>query len=296
MGTFFFRNRPELELLIRLLQTKPQSAALDLMVLGCSKGAEVYSFSYSIRRARPDLRFKLRALDIDPNVLELAKEGVYSLRARVPEKNTSLGTADTGADLTVRTFGDQRTSVFERMLSSEVQAMFDCEGERASVKPQFREGITWHVGDAGDSKLVDVFGLQDIVVANRFLCHMQPEKAEASLRNLSHLVKPGGYLFVSGVDLGVRSKVARELGWTPVIELIKEIHEGDQSLRQDWPLEYWGLEPFDRRRNDWHIRYACVFQLGATLPTTISNETLCESAIGYSHIAITNLNRSPGQS
>jgi hypothetical protein len=34
------------------------------------------------------------------------------------------------------------------------------------------------------------------------------------------------------------------LGWKPVADLIKETHEGDPSLRQGWPQEYWGLEPF----------------------------------------------------
>ena len=129
------------------------------------------------------------------------------------------------------------------------------------VKPRFREGITWHLGDAGDPGLVGFLGLQDIVVANRFLCHMYPEQAGACLRNLARLVKPSGYLFVSGVDLGVRSKVAHELRLRPVTEMINEIHEGDPSLRRDWPMEYWGLEPLDQGRIDWKTRYASVFQL-----------------------------------
>jgi SAM-dependent methyltransferase len=148
------------------------------------------------------------------------------------------------------------------MRSEELEAMFDREGEYVKVKPRFREGITWHLGDAGDPDLVSALGLQDVVVANRFLCHMQPEEAEACLCQLARLVKPGGYLFVSGVDLGVRSKVARKLGWRPVTELISEIHDGDPSLRRDWPLEYWGLEPFDQSRSDWKVRYASVFQCG----------------------------------
>src|SRR5438045_5413468 len=90
---------------------------------------------------------------------------------------------------------------------------------------------------------------------------MRAEQAEPCLRNLARLVKPGGYLFVSGVDLNVRTKVARELGWTPVTDLIREIHEGDPSLRQDWPLQYWGLEPVQQNRLDWMIRYASVFQI-----------------------------------
>jgi hypothetical protein len=81
------------------------------------------------------------------------------------------------------------------------------------------------------------------------------------LRNLAPLVKPGGYLFVSGVDLDVRSKVAREFGWRPITELICEIHEGDQSLRRSWPLDYSALEPLDQSRADWQMRYASVFQL-----------------------------------
>jgi hypothetical protein len=37
------------------------------------------------------------------------------------------------------------------------------------------------------------------------------------------MVKPDGYLFVSGVDLDVRTKVARDLGWKPVSDLLREI-------------------------------------------------------------------------
>jgi hypothetical protein len=146
------------------------------------------------------------------------------------------------------------------MSPEEMAAMFDREVGQVTVKPRFREGITWHLGDATDPNLSGTLGLQDIVVANRFLCHMYPQQAEACLRNLARLVKPGGYLFVSGIDLDVRSKVARELGWKPVTDMMGEMHEGDISLRRDWPLQYWGLEPLDKSRIDWPMRYASVFQ------------------------------------
>ncbi len=270
-GTFFFRNRPEIELLIRLLD-RIGNTAVDLTILGCSKGAEVYSFSYSIRAARPKLGVRIRAVDIDADVVEFAQGGSYYLGGR----DSGLDPLSPLGDLAAKTSGDQSTSVFERMSSDEIATIFECEGERARVKPPFRENIAWSVGDAGDPKLIDEFGLQDIVVANRFLCHMQPAEAESCLRRLASLVQPGGYLFVSGVDLDVRSRVARELGWRPVTELIGEIHEGDQSLRKDWPLQYWGLEPFDRQRSDWDLRYASVFQVGqassARAPRKIGGE------------------------
>lgn len=265
VGTFFFRNRPELELLIRLLDQKAQGSNLDMSVLACSKGAEVYSISYAIRCARPDLKVSLRALDIAKDVLEFAERGVYALRSYDISAALSPGFFAQGGDVAMNTFREQNASIFERMSSGEMEAMFDREGDAVKVKPRFREGVTWHLGDAGHPDLVDVLGLQDIVIANRFLCHMQREDAEGCLRNLARLVKPGGYLFISGVNLGVRSKVARELNWKPVMELIREIHEGDPSLRRDWPLEYWGLEPFDQGRIDWKMRYASVFQLGGAV-------------------------------
>ena len=262
VGTFFFRNRPELELLSHLLDQKAPGSTLDLAILACSKGAEVYSISHTIQRLRPDLKVRLHAVDIDQDVLEFAEKGVYSLTtAKSPAAPDTHGQV---SDVAERTFRAQKTSIFERMSSDEIEAMFDSTGELVKVKPQFRAGTVWRIGDACDPNLVNLVGLQDIVFANRFLCHMPSEEAERCLVNLARLVKPGGYLFVSGVDLAVRSKVARARGWKRVTELMQEIHEGDSSLRNGWPLEYWGLEPFDQCRSDWMERYAAVFQCGET--------------------------------
>jgi chemotaxis methyl-accepting protein methylase len=265
IGTFFFRNRPELELMILLLKEKRQGSTLDVAVLACSKGAEAYSISYAIRCRRPDLKVRLQALDIAKDILEFAEQGVYSVMSPDCSGAPSRGSVAPDGDVAANTCRDQKTSVFERMSSGEMEAMFDREADQVTVKPLFRGGITWHVGDAGHPEIIDTLGLQDIVVANRFLCHMSPGDAERCLRNIGRLVKPGGYLFVSGVDLAVRTKVARDLGWKPVKELIREIHDGDPSLRRDWPWEYWGLEPFCPGRADWQVRYASVFQLAGAL-------------------------------
>jgi hypothetical protein len=95
------------------------------------------------------------------------------------------------------------------------------------VKSWIRQGTNWQVGDAADAETIDLLGPQDRVVANNFLCHMQPSDAEKCLRNIARLVRPHGFLLVSGIDLDVREKVARDLGWKPLEELLEEIHEGD---------------------------------------------------------------------
>ena len=240
-GTFFLRNRPELQLFLRLVDRKEIGSELKIAVIGCSNGAEAYSILWTVRSARPDLKVTLNAADVSGDILAIAKEGRFSLK----ENDMMMDAA-----------------IFERLTELEMQEMFDMEGECVSIKPWIREGINFQVADAGDSQIVEAMGRHHIVVANRFLCHMDPPEAERCLRNLARLVEPGGYLFVSGIDLDVRTKVAISRGWTPVQDLIKEIHDGDSSIRRDWPMKWWGLEPFTTRRRDWKARYASVFQLG----------------------------------
>jgi SAM-dependent methyltransferase len=260
-GTFFLRNRAELSLMCRLLESKPRGAKLDIAVLACSKGAEVYSIVWAIRSARPDLSLNIRAVDISQEIVDFAKKGIYS-RVGLDQWNALCnGASGDGKETIWNTCRDQNAPIFARMSEDELRAMCDVQGEEASIKPRLREGIGWLAGDANDPGLIRILGLQDIVVANRFLCHMDPAAAEKCLRNIAGLVKPGGYLFVSGVDLDVRTRVASSMGWKPVQEMMREIHEGDASLTQGWPLNYWGLEPFCAIRPDRNVRYASVFQI-----------------------------------
>jgi chemotaxis methyl-accepting protein methylase len=261
-GTFFLRNRAELEMIRRLADRRALGSSLNISVLACSKGTEVYSIAWVIRSARPDLRLTIRAVDISEEILECARKGIYSLRPfRDQKTNECVGMR---TDAAWNTWRDQEISIFEPLTDEEMKAMFEVNGDLATVRPWIREGISWLQGDANDPRLIDILDHPDILLANRFLCHMRPQAAENCLRNIARLVKPGGYLFVSGIDLDVRTKVAREMGWHLAADLIREIHEGDTSLRKDWPLEYWGLEPFRDDRPDWKIRYASVFQIGET--------------------------------
>src|SRR5262245_35474996 len=201
-STFFLRNRPELELVSRLAGQKSNGSNLKLCVVACSIGAEVYSILWAIRSARPDLEVKTNAIDIAQDVVDFAQVGIYQRSdyvVKLPDGKMSL-------------------DLYKCMSAQEMTAMFEVDGSEAKIKPWLKEGITWRSGDANDPAFVEAAGLQDIVVANRFLCHMRPQTAESCLRNVARLVKPGGYLFVSGVDLDVRTKVARDMGWKPVTD------------------------------------------------------------------------------
>jgi SAM-dependent methyltransferase len=238
-STYFLRNRPQLELIRRLLERSAKDGILKVAVLGCSTGAEVYSVAWTIRSARPDLKLFLHAMDISEEAVKVGKRGVYSLA------DSQLTNKD----------------ILERMTRAEIEELFNREGDILTVKSWIKDGIEWSVGDVGEPAILAALGPQDLVVANNFLCHMDASMAEKCLRNIARLVRPHGYLFVSGIDLDIRTKVAEDLGWNPMQELSEEIHEGDPCMRNIWPCHYGALEPLNKRRRDWRLRYASAFQL-----------------------------------
>jgi len=239
--TFFLRNRPALELLRRIVESRATGDTLKVAVLGCSAGAEAYSVAWRIRSARPDLKLVLQAMDISEQALQVAKCGVYS-PAVLPI---------TGTDF------------LDRVTEAEIEELFDRDDDVLTVKSWIKEGVEWHIGDVRESEILDVLGAQDIVVANNFLCHMDAWEAETCLLNISRLVSPNGYMFVSGIDLDIRTRVAKDLKWKPLQELLEEIHQGDPRMGVGWPWNYSALEPLNKKRRDWRVRYAAAFQLGS---------------------------------
>ncbi len=237
-STYFLRNRPMLELIRRLVERRAGTDPLRVAVLGCSTGVEAYSIAWTIRSARPDLKLVLRAADITKKAVEFGQRGKYSL---VDPQFTD-------------------SNVFERMTEAEMTDLFDREGDVVTVKPWIRDCIEWRVGDVTKPETIDALGPQDIVIASNFICHMPPAMAEDCLRNIARLARPGGYLFVVGIDLDVRTKVADDLGWRAVDELLEEIHDGDPVMKTFWPWSYVGLEPLNKKRADWKRRYAAAFQ------------------------------------
>ena len=114
-GTFFLRNRPELELICRLTEQKRSGSVMRIAVLGCSIGAEVYSILFAIRSNRPDLDVHVCAVDNSAEVLTVAKEAVY----------TSLTSDFVGS------------SIFERMTEAEFE---ECSKE-AGMKQRSDRGF-----------------------------------------------------------------------------------------------------------------------------------------------------------
>lgn len=232
LWTCFLRNRAELNYIGRLASAVPNGCTFRVAVLGCSTGAEAFSTVWAMRKANPNISLVVHASDIDAGAIKAAEAAIYRSDAR-----ELSGLSD-----------------------AEREELFEPAGDGWRVRTQWREPISWHVLDARQSGLAEWAGQHDLVLANRFLCHMSPAAARQCLRNVIDLVKPDGLLNVSGVDLGVRSAVTSQAGLTPVADTAEELHNGDPSILKCWPFNYYGLEPLDKSIPDWQRRYSVSYR------------------------------------
>jgi chemotaxis protein methyltransferase CheR len=206
---------------------------IKIAVVGCSSGAEVYSIASILRNRVPEVKFTIKAFDIDEEMITRAREGEY--------------TADeVNSDATIPYWFMQDT--------------FHVEGNAYRVKESVKDHVVFEVADALDPSLKERSGTSDIVYAQNFLVHLKPKMAKRAFNNIVRLLKPRATLFVDGMDLGLRSRLTRSNGLEPLDYRVEEIHEEARSMRGGgWPWIYWGLEPFSRSRKEWVRRYSTIF-------------------------------------
>lgn len=86
--TFFFREFPHFEFLLNhaleelvAAARKKPNKTIEVWSAAASKGHEVYSlamfFDFHLKAIAPDVKFKIYGTDVDPESIEIAKNGVY---------------------------------------------------------------------------------------------------------------------------------------------------------------------------------------------------------------------------
>jgi len=230
--TYFFRNRAELQMFTDIANALVSDTKVKITIIGCSSGAEVYSIIYTIKKNIPSFSFELRAFDIDSPALENAKAGIYPIGIRE----------------------------FSQSTDEELNELFTNDGVNYKVRDEFKKNISWELNDPTREPVISSLPKQDLVIANRLLFHMNKKEQYRAMTEISSMVRAGGYISVVGADLDVRTSVAKDLGWIPLTDYIDDMHAGDETMTCDWPFEYWGLEPMDKNRKDWKLRYCSFFQ------------------------------------
>ena len=211
--------------------------SLDLVNIGCSVGAQPYTTASGLLHRRPAVRFSIRAFDIDPALIARARAARYTERE-------VFATPTIPPDFVAETF--------------------DRDGDDYVVKPAVASHVRFDVADVLDPGLAAQVGTADIVRCENLLINLPRRLVRRAFANVMTLARPRAVLFLDGIEPGLRARLTRAAGLTPLDWKIRDIYEEARALHgYAYPWHYWGLEPFDGSRPDWRERYGTVFLKGA---------------------------------
>lgn len=210
-----------------------ETAPLEIVVFACCSGAEVFSLSYILKKHYPQLRFRIRGYDIVESVIQQARAGVF-----------------------------KREDVFQGPYATEefVASTFDVVDGQYQVKQAIAAPTSFAVGSLLDKQLMDSLAGADIVVAQNVLFHLPRPQARVAFGYLHDMLKPGGAMFVNGMDIDMRVSLTKKLKMEPLDFLVEEIHQ-DASIDRGggWAGAYWGRRPFSRASRDWLRKYGTIY-------------------------------------
>lgn len=176
--SYFFRDtnffdRFEHRILPQIIGKNGRS--LSIWSVGCSRGEEIYSVAILLRRIVPDIEswnLYLLGTDVNPEVLERAKQGIYNQYSfrQMPEKY-------------IRDF----TSL----------------DEGYALRPEIKKMVhfSYHniLSDPSPCLPPDGGGF-DLILLNNILIYFEPEKAKTAAEKLFSCVKEGGWLATTATE------------------------------------------------------------------------------------------------
>jgi SAM-dependent methyltransferase len=237
--TRFFRNPIQLDVLLGEIARDPASRGRTLRVAvhACSTGAEPYTLA--IEAARRSIPLVIEAFDRDPRYVASARRGMY--------RRADVDAAAAGGDLA---------------------SYFESAGEGAlRVAATLRRAMRFALADIRSDADVDREGLYDVVLCQNVLIHFDTAAQLDVAKRLARAVRPGGWLVVAGRSPEV-APVLREIGFIPIVDRCREIHEAwterrrpfDEAVARGVDPPYWALGPFDPGAEDAAFRFGTIFR------------------------------------
>lgn len=172
--TYFFRIPEQFDALMRtVLPERMRSLdrrSIRILSCGCSSGEEAYTIAMLIadRRAQfPAVEFEITGVDLNPNVVEIARAGVYSpwsLRAT--------------------------TEYFRHKY-------FDKRGNSYALKEGIRNAVSFREHNLFQAPLAESF---DVIFFRNVLIYFSPETAHRAIDNIEAMIAADGYLFLGPAE------------------------------------------------------------------------------------------------
>jgi chemotaxis protein methyltransferase CheR len=177
--TCFFRDPAQFRLLRRhilptmLAERSAQSnRTLRIWSAGCSTGEEAYSIAMTLQdmgvaRAYPDWTFEIVGTDLNTEVLEVARRGVYAARAVRNVEGECL------------------------------RRNFDADGPRFRLHDDIKRCVRFEYGNLRQASTAWPSGeRQDVVFCKNVAIYFQPEVTRRVVRGLHEVLTDGGHLLL----------------------------------------------------------------------------------------------------
>jgi chemotaxis protein methyltransferase CheR len=169
----FFRNPDRWELLVPILKELTEKGPLHAWSAACSTGEEPYSLSM-IMMERVKRPYQILATDIDENVLETAKRGVYR---------------------------DYQTKAVPRDLLAQY---FTKQDALWSVKESVKQHVTFRI----QNLLADAYPQNlDLVICRNVMIYFTEEAKQRVISCFAGALRPGGILFVGSTEQFLRTEL-----------------------------------------------------------------------------------------
>lgn len=167
--THFFRNPNHFEYLAQTILPKlyKKTHTLKCWSAACSNGAEPYSLSMLLLENFPGKDFEILATDIDPNILEDARGGLYS--------NNKL----------------------RELNSKQKETYFEQKEDTFCVKPLVRESVSFKVHDL----FKDAFPKgQNLILCRNFFIYLKSEAKRELVEKFHEALDTEGVLFTGNTE------------------------------------------------------------------------------------------------
>ena len=232
-STKFFRNLQQLAALEGPLANLTKTGNLSVLVAGCSYGCEAYSLGGLLALRFPRLNWRITAVDISHEALKIAEAARYTSQHGLGSPRDNL----------------------EKQLEA---GLFKRSGDEWTVVADIRERISFAYSDVLSAEFRQ-FKNYDLVLGQNFMIHMNDASAKSALASLVAAARPGGVLFLGGMDLETKTNLLAPHQLVPLDWNIVEIHEDDNMRRLAWPWNYWSLEPIHPHDRNYLTRYSTIF-------------------------------------
>lgn len=175
--SFFFRDITPFEIfenvvLPRLKAARAEQRRIRIWCAACSSGQEPYSLAILMNEAKTawaDWKIEILSTDLSEEMIQKAKEGVYSQ------------------------FEVQRGLPVQLMLK-----YFKQEGERWRLSDEIRQKVTFRPFNLLDP--INALGSFDVVFCRNVLIYFDQETKSSVLNALAKVVASDGYLFLGGAE------------------------------------------------------------------------------------------------